>query len=290
MRSLFYGLVALLIAQSAASESIERTIDASPRGEVEIVNVSGEVRVIGWDRAQVQLRAELDPDVEEVEFERNGELTRIRVKLPNDGNGGSGDLLVHVPRASALSVKTVSASQTIEGVRGEQRLQSVSGSIETQVFAEDFQAKTVSGEIVATGDGATSARVSSVSGSIELKNLGGELELSTVNGAMHVLGAEIERARIKTTNGETRFEGTLRPGARFDAESINGAVDVQLRGALDAEFDIETFNGAIRNCFGPRPRRTNEYAPGSALRFKEGKGSARVRLKTLNGGIELCKK
>jgi DUF4097 and DUF4098 domain-containing protein YvlB len=289
MRSIVYGFVALLITHTAASETIERTIDAPPDGEVEIVNVSGEVRVIGWERAQVQLRAEVDPDVEEVVFEQSGGRTIIRVRWPHNSDGGSGDLLVHVPRESTLSIKTVSASQTLEGVRGEQRLQSVSGSIETQVFREDFQAKTVSGEIIATGNGETSARATSVSGRIVMKNLGGELDLSTVNGEMQVLGGEVERARVKTTNGQIRFEGTLRPDARFDAESINGAIDLQLRGSLDAEFDIETFNGSIRNCFGPKPQRTSEYAPGSALRFKEGKGSARVRLKTLNGGIEVCK-
>ena len=86
-----------------------------------------------------------------------------------------------------------------------------------------------------------------------------------------------------------RFDSALKQGARLDAEAINGTIDIKLRGTVDADFDIETFNGSIRNCFGPKPERTSQYAPGSALRFKEGKGSARVRLKTLNGAIELCR-
>ena len=59
---------------------------------------------------------------------------------------------------------------------------------------------------------------------------------------------------------------------------------------MNAEFDIETFNGDIDNCFGPKSRRTREYAPGNELQFSEGAPGARVRIKTLNGGVEICKK
>ena len=62
-----------------------------------------------------------------------------------------------------------------------------------------------------------------------------------------------------------------------------------LRGALDGEFDIETFSGDIENCFGPKPVRTREFAPGNALRFKQGAGNARVRVKTFSGTVEICK-
>ena len=60
-------------------------------------------------------------------------------------------------------------------------------------------------------------------------------------------------------------------------------------GPVNAEFDISTFNGDIRNCFGPKPERTSEYAPGRELRFREGQGSGRVRIKTLNGDVDVCR-
>ena len=58
---------------------------------------------------------------------------------------------------------------------------------------------------------------------------------------------------------------------------------------MSARFDIETFNGSIDNCFGPEPVRTSRYTPGRELRFTEGDGNARVAIKTLNGGLRLCK-
>ena len=79
--------------------------------------------------------------------------------------------------------------------------------------------------------------------------------------------------------------------ARIDAEAINGDLRFILRGTVDAEFDIETFNGEIDNCFGPKPRRTREYGPGNELNFKRRRrATRRVRIKTLNGGVEVCKR
>ena len=31
-----------------------------------------------------------------------------------------------------------------------------------------------------------------------------------------------------------------------------------------------------------------EYGPGTALRFKEGNGDGRIRIKALNGTVEIC--
>ena len=292
MKAMLSTVCALLFAHCAWSETVERSAEASPTGEVEIVNVAGDVRVIGWERRQIQVKADLGRGVERLEFERKGDRTLIEVKLPrNSGSSGSSSLVVQIPQGSALRINTVSADQSIENVRGEQRLQSVSGEIDTQVWNKDFEAKSVSGEITVRGQGQRgSMRVSSVSGEIVIDNHAGELDLSTVNGAIQVDANELSRARLKTTNGEAQLTASLASDARVDAETINGEINLFLRGDLNAEFDIETFNGQIDNCFGPEPQRTSKYAPGRALRFKEGKGGARVRLKTLNGAIELCRK
>jgi DUF4097 and DUF4098 domain-containing protein YvlB len=291
MRTVLF-LASVLLTHSAVAERIERQAAAAADGEVEIVNVSGEVRVIGWDQAKVQLQADVGRGVEEVEFDSDDDdVTRIRVKWPNDKQAGATNLTVHVPRQSTLMIKTVSASQSIENVQGEQRLQSVSGAIDTTMGSEDLEAKTVSGQIVVKGNGKpASSRVTSVSGEIRMEDVAGDLELSTVNGAIHVRATQIEEARLNTTNGEIRLQSGLTEDSRIEAEAINGMIEVNLRGKIHAQFDIESFNGGIQNCFGPKPRRTSEYAPGSVLRFEEGEGGARVRIKTLNGPIELCNK
>jgi DUF4097 and DUF4098 domain-containing protein YvlB len=128
-----------------------------------------------------------------------------------------------------------------------------------------------------------------VSGDIRLEDIGPEMELGTVTGDMRVRVAELAKARIKTTNGDLELRAaSLTRDARIEAEGINGDLRFRFRGALNAEFDIETFNGEIDNCFGPKPHKTREYGPGTELRFKQGNGDGRIRIKALNGTVEIC--
>ena len=292
MRVAVLVAVALTLAQAAGAEEVERKANADPRGEVVIGNVAGEVQVTGWDRNEVQVRADLSSGVERLDFETSGARTTIKVVLPK-GRGnyeGSSDLQISVPRGSSLSINTVSADQIIKDVRGSQRLQAVSGMIQTELYNEDLEVKSVSGDVSIRGtNGKGVLRLTTVSGDARMQDIGSEMDLNTVTGDMEVRVKELSRARIKTTNGnlQMRTAGLTRD-ARIDAEGINGDLRFRFPRTLDAEFDIETFNGDIENCFGPEPRRSREYGPGNELRFKEGNGDARIRIKALNGTVEIC--
>ena len=284
-------LVALAAGTAHAGE-VTKSGPADPKGEVEIVNVAGNVEVVGWDRAEVQVHADLGGGVERLDFKTEGAHTLVKVVLPRmGGSSGASDLVVRVPRDSSVNVNTVSADQRVASVRGTQRLQAVSGSVETEFGPGDLEVKTVSGSITARGTGKGTVRATTVSGDVQLDKIGRELDLNTVSGDMTVRVADrLQRARIKTTNGNLDFTAALDKGARIDAEAINGDLHFALRGDIDAAFDIETFNGDIENCFGPKPSRTREYGPGNELRFTQGKGDAQVRVKTLNGAVGICQR
>lgn len=283
--------VALMtVAPSAgAATDINESADAHPRGQVEISNVSGSVEVTGWDREQVQVTGKLGRGSERLIFEPDGERTFIKVEIPRSGHNVSGsDLKVMVPEGSRLTVTAVSADIDVRNVLGALRIQSVSGDVDLEVFAEDAEAKTVSGDMTVRGHGKSSlVTVTSVSGDSEVTGIHGELVAQSVTGNLEVEGREISRARLRTTNGDIDLEFSFAPGARLDMEAINGDLRLDILGELNAEFDIETFNGSIDNAFGPDPVRTSKYTPGQDLRFTEGDGDARIRIKTLNGGISL---
>lgn len=293
LRAVVSMAVLTVAAQSASAEQITKTLPADARGEVEIVNVAGSVEVSTWERNEVRVEADLGRGVEKLDFRKDGSRTYIKVVLPrmSTTGGGSSDLIVTVPRDSSLIVNTVSAEQKITGVRGSQRLQAVSGDIDTEFGPGDVELKTVSGDIEARGrEGKGVVRATTVSGDLEIHKAGPELDLNTVSGDMLVTLDRLDRGRIKTTNGNLDLTTALGENARLDAEAINGDLTFNLRGQINAEFDIETFNGDIESCFGPKPSRSREYGPGNELRFTEGKSDARVRIKTLNGSINLCKR
>ena len=281
------GVMALAAGPAAADRAIDESVQAHPRGEVEISNLAGSVEVTGWDEEQVRVTGRLGEDVERLEFHGDGRYVLVKVIIPSGSRGSvDSDLKVSVPRGSRLNVGTVSADIGVEAVEGALRLQSVSGDVTADVFGEDAQIKSVSGDVIVRGrDQPALLTVTTVSGDADVRDVGGEIVVQTVSGDLEASAPSVERARINTTNGDADFITALASGARVEMETINGDLTLVIRGEVDAEFDLETFNGDIRTDFGPEPERTSQFAPGKELRFTRGEGSARVMMETLNGGI-----
>jgi DUF4097 and DUF4098 domain-containing protein YvlB len=118
----------------------------------------------------------------------------------------------------------------------------------------------------------------------------GELNGNSVSGNISLTAGETTRSRLRSTSGDLSLSGQLAAAARVDIESISGDVRLDLTGPAVADFDVSSFSGEIRNCFGPKPARTDEYTPGQEWRYTEGAGTARVRIKTLNGDVGVCRK
>jgi len=290
----WWPALAVLAAGPAAlaGTPIEERAPADPAGQVEVSNTAGSVVITAWPRSEVEVTGTLGQGAERLEFSSVGKLVRVKVVLPRQSGRMEGtDLVLKVPAGSGLAVNTVSADVTAAGVRGTQRLQSVSGDLSTEAAAEDVECKTVSGDIKVTGSGQRGLlTVTTVSGDADVSRVAGEVNGNTVSGNFEVAMGDTTRSRLRSTSGDVGLRGRLAPDGRVDFESISGNVRLDLEGPIGAEFDVSSFNGDIRNCFGPQPVRTSEYAPGRELRFREGAGTGRVRLKTLNGDISLCNK
>ena len=292
MKRLTVLVLGLLLAPPLLAEEVDRTLDASADGEVDISNIAGSVTVHGWSRDQVEVTGTLGRNVEELIFERDGDDVTIKVKVPKKGGRGiDSDLRISVPQRSSIDVSTVSADITVTDVLGEQELQTVSGDVDTEATASDIDAASVSGDVDVKGDGKeTETEASTVSGDVTLFRLSGEVHAESVSGSVVVDEGSFERVSLETVNGEAVFNGQLRKDGRFSAETVNGQVDAEFVGDLSARIDVDTFNGRIRNCFGPKAERTSKYAPGWELSFTEGAGDARIEISTMNGSVNICRK
>jgi DUF4097 and DUF4098 domain-containing protein YvlB len=281
------GLWAGAAAAHADSKSFERAVPAELRGVVDISNVSGRIEVIGWDRAEVSVRGELDEGVERVDVTSEHGRTIVKVVLPHTGHHGDAELRVKVPKESEVNVSAVSAEVTTSGVLGEQRLNAVSGDI-TAEFAGDLEVKTVSGEVRLKGHGQPARlHVSSVSGDVRLEHGAGDLEAGTVSGSLVVSLDSTKSVRARTTSGDLHFEGKLARGADFDATSVSGDLNVRASADGGYSFEARSFTGEITNCFGAAPVERH-HGPGHTLEGTRGDGAGHVRLKTMSGDIQLC--
>ena len=283
----------LLSSVAMAGEEIDKTLAADADGEVLVSNIAGTVVIHGWKRKEVRVSGELGKGTRELVFERDGSHVDIRVEIKKGKHRrvDDTDLEIWLPQKSEIMVITVSADIEVEDVHGEQHLESVSGRVDTQIWENDLEVRSISGDVDVVGHGhAGLVTVNLISGDAEIENVSGEIEIQSVSGDLDLEMGDIVEARIRSTTGDMELSGKLAKDARVDVESINGDAIIILDGSVSAEIEIETFNGDIDNCFGPKARRTSKYAPGRELSFTAGDGNGEIRIKTLNGDVTLCKK
>ena len=291
MKRLVLVITAILFAAPAFGESVDKRIDAASDGLVRVSNRAGSITIEGGRGNDVHVTGEMGRNVEDVLVERDGDVVTIEVKAPkSEKRGISTDLDIRVPAGSSIKVNGVSVDIEVSGVRGEQRLETVSGDIDTTAFAADVQANTVSGDVEIEGDGSEAECVGeTVSGDVMLVNVAGEATAASVSGDVSIEGSKLDRAEITTVSGEVSFESELGPGGRLHAEAVSGEIELDFAGTIAGRFELDTHNGDIDNCFGPEPQRKSKYTPGMTLHFQEGDGDARVTASTVNGDISICR-
>jgi DUF4097 and DUF4098 domain-containing protein YvlB len=286
------ALLAALSQPAIAEQNLSKRAAVDPDVTVDVSNVQGSVTVTAWDRNEVELTAHLESDRDRLEFEASSRQVRVEVERPDRHRYREEDdanLALKVPKGPRLNIETVSADITIDGVRGEQRLESVSGTVETRAYDEPLSLHAVSGEISVAGSGGKAAlQTENVSGPTIVSGIRGVYEGATVSGRIDASIAAVDRLQIETVSGDADIKAELAPSARVEMESVSGSLSLVIKPPVNADFEIESFSGDIETCFGAKPRDKSKYGPGSELDFVQGKGGPRVVIETLSGDINIC--
>lgn len=286
------AVLAILSQAAAAEQTHNKRATIAPDATIDISNVQGSVNVTAWDRNEVELTAHLESDKDELEFEATERQVRIEVRRPDRHRYREEDdatLTLKVPKGARLNVETVSADITVDGVRGEQRLESVSGALETRAYDQLLSLHAVSGEITVAGSGGKAPlKTENVSGTTIVSGVRGVFEGATVSGSIDASIAAVERLHVETVSGDADIKAELAEGSRVEMESVSGTLTLVTKPPVNADFEIESFSGDIEACFGPKPRDKRKYGPGSELDFTQGKGGARVVIESLSGDINIC--
>jgi DUF4097 and DUF4098 domain-containing protein YvlB len=285
-------------AGAAARRPVDEHRAADAQGQVEIVVVSGGVNVVGWEKAELAVTGTIGENVEKLEITTAGKRTTVRVVQKEShvthwdwgGNSGDAEIVVHVPRASSLTATLVSADLKVADVQGNQELQSVSGDLHVAASRE-VRIGTVSGDVHLTaGNESKLIEVGTVSGDVEISGGGGDVTVNTVSGDGVVSVGSVGRLRTKSVSGDFRVTAGLTAEGRFEAEAVSGDIEITFAGGVPpAEFDVQSFSGDLTTCFGQKPVREH-YGPGSRLSYKEGAGTARVKVDTKSGDVSICSK
>ncbi len=285
-----------LAAAAAHAGNYQRQVPADPHGEVDVADVAGNISISGWDKPAVSVTADLPSDTQRVKVTSGSGRTRVCVTYGSDGCDSTGwfghegavRLELHVPRGSAIDASGVSAGITSHGVKGVQRLHTVSGDIEADLGSGNDDIKSVSGAIRLHGSGEDGTlNVSTVSGDLSVTNVAGELEARTVNGRLSAGLSPARLARLNTTSGSIELDAQLARGGTVETESVSGHQKIDVAAPAGYTYDARTFSGDIEDCFGQQSDQSR-YGPGNRLEGKHGAGDGTVRIKSLSGGISLC--
>jgi hypothetical protein len=271
-----------------AGKTINEHRAADPQGTVEVIAVTGHIDIAGWERPEIEVTGTAGDGVDRVEITADGARSTLRLVQGAGMHWGADDthLTVHIPVQSALTASLVAADLKLANIKGEARLQSVSGNLQGEVSG-DLHATVVSGEIHIAAPGAALIEVKSISGNIDVSGGGAEVEATTVSGDVKMHLGTLKRGRFKSISGDLSAELGLRPAGELDGESVSGGITLNFAGVPSGDYDVQSFAGEITNCFGPKPVEPR-YGPGSRLQFRQGDGGSRVRIETRSGDVHVC--
>jgi len=118
-----------------------------------------------------------------------------------------------------------------------------------------------------------------VNGEVEAQNLQGDVNAETVNGKIQI--STSGKAEAKTINGNIVATCSLKSAA---LSTVNGSITLKTPSLTNAAFRAETKNGAITTDF--RIAGLRGFSP-RCIGGKNGNGSREIKLKTVNGSIQL---
>ncbi len=222
---------------SASTQVFDHTYPLQPGGIFSLANVNGSVRVDGWDRNQVEIRAvktalhnPADLDRVQISVESDGEHMAVSTHYPR-GSGVEVTVEYHVSvpyHVQLTNVDTVNGDVHVRGVSGTGTLDSINGSVE-----------------VLDGDGRFNARTTNGDVRLELKRLpqGDPIQLATVNGSVVLslpAGADAE-INVANRNGDFHSDFPLRTLNAYNPRRFRGQL-----GSGGGDISMSTVNGGIR--------------------------------------------
>ena len=285
---------AQMVAESAApptSRSLDRTLEARPRGQVLVRHLSGSLEVRGWDRDEVRISATLGPGARDLHTRSDGQRIWIEVEPTEDPEPGSGEarMVVSLPRGSQLQVRAASTRIELFDLTGPIDLEATSGTVvltnEPDTRADEVSLTTVSGDItVATT--CRILRVRSVEGSLHIDHPSPDLQAETATGDIFHQAPVLRESRLESGSGRIRVEGSIAAIGRLRVFSHEGPVELRFPGDTEALFEVETGFGSI---LADPDSPTGEHQGQGTWRRRTGNTEAQVYVRSFRGDIHLSR-
>jgi len=274
---------------AGTSQGVDESRRVGPGVEVEVVNPTGRVRLIAWDRGEVRVTGHLGADVGRLRFDGDEDDVEIEV-VAGRRRGlhelGPSDLEIRVPASGSAEIRTLTADVDITGLEGDVEVESASGDVTVTGEPRELEVVSTGGDVrVRGGAGTRELDVYTASGSVVLEVGSREVSASTLSGSIRVLADGIREGSFTSTSGSIEFQGRIVGGSALDFENFSGNVMVLVDEDASARFDVVTYSGGIDNAFGTEARRVGRFTSAAELEFVLGGGAAEVSIETFSGNV-----
>ncbi len=275
--------VTLLVlgAGTLRAQRLDTTLSVRGQPKLSVSNLSGDIVIRVWSRAQVRVQAEYDRS--EVEVTESG--GRVSVRTLTRRNSGEVDYTISVPRGTGIEINAVSSDVTISEVCGDLNLNTVSGDVGVDCVEGDAQIQTVSGDVTVANVRTRHLDVGSTSGDVVVRGVHGGVGAHSVSGDVTLSQIDGDEVTAETVSGGIDYDGRIADNGRYNFEAHSGDVSLRVTGTFNATVSVSTFSGDFSSDF------PITIAPGRQTQreweFRQGTGSARVRLQSFSGTINL---
>lgn len=265
--------------RAAEGNRSEKTFEAQPNPRITLTNMTGQILVRGWDKAQVHatynlLSPRVEVDVEAVPS--SGPADKIHfathlLDLTVSEKDQTADYTLDIPMGSDLEIRNPQGSVRIEKLQGgDASVESVGGAI----LVSDF-----SGHLF----------VHSIGGNIEVVRPAGRVEAYSITGNLHFVSPTTSKLRGNTTSGRILFEGDFQDGGDYSLQEYSGDMEILCPSSASFELFAKTVRGKLENQM-PMTIRHQAATPISSANSLFGThltGKATVDLKSFSGTIRI---
>ena len=223
-RTIGLGLVAAFLLSVPTSFGVTRefaqTYHLKPDGTLELNNINGTVRIEGWDKDEVEVRAvKTTPDKESkldlvsIDVNSTPDNLSISTRYPQEeGVEVAVEYTVHVPRRTLLKhINTVNGTLRVKDLDSLGDLHTVNGNIEVYESSGDLHARTTNGNVY-----------------VELKH----------PSVSHATQAE-------TTNGSVLLAIPADSQADLEARCMNGSFSTDLPFVMEGAIQPRVLHGRL---------------------------------------------
>jgi hypothetical protein len=217
---LLLGIALFAPACFGGSQEITRTYPIRPDGSFELNNVNGTVRIEGWDKDEVEVRAiKSTPDKQSlldlvtIDIDAKPEALIVSTRYPQEeGVEVAVDYVIHVPRHVLLNhVNNINGTLRIFSSESLGELHTVNGNIEVYESSGNIHAHTTNGNVY-----------------VELKHAG-----------------DLRGASAETTNGSVLLAIPVDLPAELEARCMNGSFSSELPLMIKGAAQPRTVHGQL---------------------------------------------